>query len=154
MSEMTRRRNSGFTLIELMITLVVLSILVAIAYPSYRARVIESRRTDAHVLLEKAAADEERFYTMYNLYTTKVVAPGCSTGQTCGLGYNTDQSPGGYYTLAVTAATGKTISNGFLLTAMPTTKGAQNSDGKCATITLDSTGRKGFTGTGPLSACW
>ncbi len=151
---MTRRRNTGFTLIELMITLVVLSILVAIAYPSYRGRVIESRRTDAHVLLEKAAADEERFYTMYNVYTPTAVAPGCSSGQACGLGYGTNQSPEGYYTLTVAAATGKTISNSFLLTATPTTKGAQNADAKCSTITLDSLGRKGFTGTGPLSACW
>lgn len=149
-----RRAVAGFTLIELMITVVVIALLAAIAYPSYRGRVIESRRSDAHVLLQKAAADEERFYTLYNQYTATIVGTGSCAGSACGLSYPGSQSPEGYYTLSIAAPAGKTISTGYVLTATPTSKGAQDGDTQCKTITLDSTGAKGFTGSGTLDRCW
>jgi len=37
-------RNKGFTLLELMITLAIIGILAAIAYPSYQAHVLKTRR--------------------------------------------------------------------------------------------------------------
>ena len=40
------RRNSGFTLLEVLITVAVLSILVALAVPSFRAMLISGVRAD------------------------------------------------------------------------------------------------------------
>ena len=39
-----RMRQRGFTLIELVIVLLVISILVALGYPSYREQIRKSRR--------------------------------------------------------------------------------------------------------------
>ena len=56
-------RISGFTLIEVMIVVVILSILVAIAYPSYTKYTIQSRRSDAQIALTQAASLQEKFYS-------------------------------------------------------------------------------------------
>ena len=150
-------QNKGFTLIELMVTLAVFAILVAIAYPSYRQYIINSRRSDAKILLSDAATHEERFYTQYNTYTTTIVQTAGCTGSACGLGYATNLSPEGYYTLAVTVGPTGNINSSFLLTATPTTKGGQNNDTTCAAFTLDSTGVKASTNSSnavTTTQCW
>jgi type IV pilus assembly protein PilE len=52
----------GFTLIELMITVAIISILAAVAYPSYRSYVDKGRRAEARVMMLEAAQWMERFY--------------------------------------------------------------------------------------------
>ncbi|WP_276968674.1 type IV pilin protein, partial [Metallibacterium scheffleri] len=63
-------RDAGFTLIELMITLVVLAILTMIAVPIYEHQIEESRRTDARTALLELAEREERYYATNNAYTS------------------------------------------------------------------------------------
>ena len=75
----------GFTLIELMITVAVVGILAAIAYPSYQDSIRKSRRADAKSALLDAAHRQERFFTENNQYTNVLVAPGGCTGAACGL---------------------------------------------------------------------
>ena len=59
-----RKTVAGFSLIELMIALAVISILASIAYPNYMEYLQRARRAEcASVLLGQANAMERRFST-------------------------------------------------------------------------------------------
>ncbi len=64
-----RTQRRGFTLIELVITVAIVGILAAIAFPSYQAYVIRSNRTDAQQFLQQMTMDAERYFTRTNSYT-------------------------------------------------------------------------------------
>lgn len=135
-----RHKTKGFTLIELMITVAIIGILAAIAYPSYMESVMKSRRADAKSALLDGTQAMEKYYTENSKYTGATigtVVPSSSTD--------------GYYTLSFSVAPSAAA---FTLQATPTTKGKQNTD-KCGNFTLSSTGAKGVNG-GSLSVtdCW
>lgn len=67
---MKTSRFGGFTLVELMITVVILSILAAIAYPSYQGYVNQARRADAQSAIQQIANRLEKFFTYCNSYPT------------------------------------------------------------------------------------
>lgn len=70
--------HRGFTLIELMITVAILAIVVAVAYPSYTEQVAKSRRAEARTALLDGAQWMERFYSENFRYdrNTAAVATG------------------------------------------------------------------------------
>jgi len=130
------KNNNGFSLIELMIVVAIIGILSAIAIPSYKEYMTESRRSDAKVGLSKIADKQERYYLQNNTYTTDLAA--IATNAT---------SDGGFYIFDVVSAN----VSGFEVTA--TAIGDQASDTDCKTLSLTSTGLKSATGDDPTS-CW
>lgn len=130
------QKQRGMTLIELMIVLVVIAVLAGIAYPSYLNQVQKSRRADGISALNDAAMIMERCRSDNASYV------GCEAGVDA-------TSENGYYTIAATAAATDTTWS-FTATAV----GTQADDGKCATLTLDSQGIRGSTGSADADTCW
>ncbi len=147
---MIRLRQKGFTLIELMITVAIVAILAAVAYPAYRDQVLRTRRADAKGALMSFASAMERFYTQNNTYLG-AAAGGANTGAPAATVFAHTEAPidgtTKYYDLRITAAAAST----YTLQAQP--KGDQVNDTKCATLSLTQAGVRGATGTAPTT-CW
>lgn len=122
---MKRTQPAGFTLIELMIVVVIISIIAAVAYPSYQDSVSKARRSDGQAALLDILNAQERYFTENNTYT--VTLADIDRAAT---------SEDGHYTIEA-AACGTGIDVCVLLTASP--QGAQSSDGA---LTLNSLGVK------------
>jgi type IV pilus assembly protein PilE len=160
---------SGFTLIELMITIVVLGILAAIAYPNYTKYVRESRRSDATIAISQIAAREEKFLTECGVYSANFngVILDANAGTRCtGLGIGpiagTYTTLDGYYTMTIALKAGPPPLNaagggGYTITAVPASNQVADT-AYCATFTLDETGKRTATGTdGNMTTggkCW
>lgn len=140
---MIRDRQAGFTLMELMIAVVIVSILAAIAVPSYLEHMNKTRRTDGKAALLEASQKLERCYSMYNRFDHADCALAKADLPL--------DSPEGYYRI-----TGNIEPGSYALTATPVSPGPQDGDVDCATLTINQLNQKGATAGagGDASKCW
>jgi type IV pilus assembly protein PilE len=126
-----------------MITVAIIGILAAIAYPSYQNHVAHANRAEAEGILLENAQFLERNYTIANRYDQD------STGAATALPFTTSPKQGtAKYNIA--AAYGTAPAQTYTLTAKPT--GSMTGD-SCGNLTLDNTGLKGAS-TGTAATCW
>jgi type IV pilus assembly protein PilE len=79
------KSSAGFTLIELMITVAIVAILAAIAYPSYRNYVLRGQVANATDGLSAVSANMERYFQDNRTYlTANSFTPPCLTAATYG----------------------------------------------------------------------
>jgi type IV pilus assembly protein PilE len=145
-------RIGGFTLVELMITVVILAIIVAIALPSYQAQSQKARRTDARNALLDIAGREERFLSVSNAYSQLPSDVGYG-----GAAWPQNVTPNSYYSVTVTVpAPGFPAGTpSFLVTATPI--GLQVTDTTCATFTVNQIGQQTAQNSGGVdtsTTCW
>ncbi len=133
----TIKKHQGFTLIELMITVAILGILAALAYPSYTAQVQKSRRADAQVALQEIAQRQEAYFLRNRSYAKDVTQLGYAATSTEGqYALSIAPTPNTCTGLAVAACTG------YVASAAPATGKPQVHDKPCQALTLDDRGRK------------
>lgn len=139
-----RRKCRGFTLVELVIVVLIISVLAAIAYPAYQNSVVKTRRVAAKSCLLESEMFLQRFYTTnlrydQSLMAVPVALPACTAG--------TDVT--NHYTVALTAVAART----YTLTATPIgLQAAKDTD--CGTLSINQLGTKTKAGTQTLDYCW
>jgi type IV pilus assembly protein PilE len=155
-----RIQAGGFTLTELLITLVILGLLAAFGLPALFKYGLQSREASTQAALRRIAHRQSQWFAAHHAYA--------SLNQ---LGYPVDTSLAAIYldkdgaasgnanresiyriTLRLRAASAGNDEAYYLITAEPIND--QVSDTRCGTLSLASTGQVGATGTLGEAGCW
>ena len=134
---MTAKRSTGFSLVELLVVVAIVSIITAVAVNMYSDNVISSNRTEGRSALQTAAGTLEKCRSLYGSY------------QAANCNYADFTTESNYYNITIGNLTRTT----FTLTAIPAPGSRQTGDAECTSLTLTNTGLKGGTGTDPTE-CW
>ena len=142
--------RKGFSLIELLIVLTIISVISAMGYPSFRDYLIRAHRIDGQSALIELACRMETYHMQNKTYQTATIGTGTKTDVLSS--YVTKQ---GWYRLSINHAN----DTRYLLQATPINTQAMN-DTLCQSLTLDSFGVQG-TAAGPAGEptsssehCW
>jgi type IV pilus assembly protein PilE len=152
MSKPSRKRRSlGFTLIEQMVTVAIVSILATIAVTTYTSQIQKSRRTEAKTALLDLAGREERLFSTTNAYSGDELFLGYATVSTA----MTNMPFGNrYYTLTAVATNNPPNPPTYTLTASPVAGQSQANDTTCGSFSVNQLGQETVTGTGTAASCW
>lgn len=124
----------GFTLIELMITVAIIGLLAAIAYPSYTSQIAKGRRAECRSGLLQSMQQQERYYSQYNAYAP--FAKAASIAKT--KAYSGDSAATSSCLLSGVDCTGATPNQCIELQAYPV-----RADSSIDYLYVDSDGNKG-----------
>lgn len=129
--------QSGLTLIELMVTVSIIAIIAAVAFPAYERQSLKAKRTDGIGLLMEIASKQERYIVDHGAFATTL----------SGLGYSSGLTSKGYYEVSLVTSNND---QSYLLTANP--QGGQ-ADDACGKLYLDNTGNRTWSETS-VENCW
>lgn len=134
----TRRNTVGFTLIELMITIVIIGLLASVAYPSYQDSVRQSRRVDAKSTLLALQIEVEKRRANKRTYVDSLPVADAAAAFA---------SSDGYYSIQFS----NLGQNTFTITATPVAGTDQASD-TCVSFIINENGPD--TSSADKRSCW
>ncbi|MDM8568159.1 type IV pilin protein [Thiotrichales bacterium HSG1] len=148
-------KDKGFTIIELMIVVVIIAILTAVAYPSYRQHVLTSNRLEAKASLLELSQLQENFYVENNRYATTLVGLNAQQAGFAKEGETfVSKNPkldiyNGHYELSLTGT-----NDTYTITAKAVR--SQTEDTSCIIFTIDQAGDKiaNDNAEQPSDKCW
>src|ERR1019366_8632313 len=104
---------AGFSLVELMVTIMIAAILLTIAVPAYQTFIRKSRRTDAKTAVLDLAGREETLFSTWNKYSVTPADVGY-------VGAFPQPVGSGYYTInVVVQPAAANTPPSFVVTALP-----------------------------------
>jgi type IV pilus assembly protein PilE len=148
---MTKTISQGFSLIEVMVVVAIVTILAAVVYPSYQDSVRKAKRAEGRAALMQLMQQQERYYSQrstYIAFSSASTDPNEKQFQW----HSSDSPRKSAYEISGAACAGDTIENCVVLTARPGTGNVDSgyTDAKCRNLGLSSTGRKTADG----NDCW
>jgi type IV pilus assembly protein PilE len=141
MSPNLKATQRGFTLMELMITVAVVGILAAVAYPTYVEQVAKGRRAEAQATLLAGQQWMERFYSENYSYYKNSAGTTVDDASQFKARFSTSPAAGNgapLYDLAVSAPVAGTS---YTITAKRKT-GAAMAEDRCGDFSVDHLGRR------------
>jgi type IV pilus assembly protein PilE len=154
------KKVSGFTLVELMIVILVASILVSIAVPTYMNSVRKARRTEARNSLLDLAAREERFFNTNPSigYTSLAANLGyAAAGSATDMASTSIPVGSNYYTLSISNIAAGTTTTTPTYTLTATAINDQLKDSSCRTYVVTQAGVQTSADTSSAdttATCW
>ncbi|MBS0596757.1 MAG: prepilin-type N-terminal cleavage/methylation domain-containing protein [Burkholderiaceae bacterium] len=148
---MHTKQARGFTLIEVMITVAIVAILAAIAYPSYLEQIAKGKRSECRSGALQTMQQEERYFGQYNTYIAASAPPAAAKVKN----FSGDNAASSACTIsAVICDTGQTVAQCIEARSTP-----KYSDPKgIEYLYVDSNGARGCsiggTRTTTEKACW
>jgi type IV pilus assembly protein PilE len=141
---------AGFSLIELMVTVMIAAILLTIAVPAYQTFIRKSRRTDAKTAVLDLAGREETLFSTWNKYSVTPADVGY-------VGAFPQPVGSGYYTITVVVPSPTSPAPSFLVTALPVAGTSQVLDAPCQQFSVDQLGNQTALDSGGAvntQTCW
>jgi len=126
---MRRYSNTGFTLIELMIVVVIVGVLTLVAYPAYQSFVVKANRAEAQSYLMHIAQREQLYFNDARTYA----------GSAADLKTETPERVDKNYAVTFDITTSPPPT--FIITAEPKS-GSQQAKAKDGVLSIDNTGEK------------
>jgi type IV pilus assembly protein PilE len=130
--------SRGFHLVEMLSTLAIMSILVALCLPLYSNYLMQGRRLEAATSLSTLAIAMEKFHIEHHTYADATLAAL----------HIPETLSGNHYRLMIQTAS----NHDYTLLAEPI--GKQAKDDNCKGLLLYADGRKAVTGTARMEECW
>jgi type IV pilus assembly protein PilE len=159
MTDLSRQR--GFTLVEMIVTMVILATLAAIAIPSYTKHVLTSHRVEGKSALLDLASMEERYFSINNQYTNNPSNLGYTASAGAAFYVGTDQYyevlANGINVQPATPPTSTTTGTPATFNITATAVGRQAQDTACFTFVVYSSGQQTAqtsSGTDNSITCW
>lgn len=146
----SRARQTGVTLIEMMVVVVVLAILAAYAFPSYAQFIVRTKRNAGTSMLLQVADRQQQFFMDNKQYATTFTAlgfPAATFMITDDGSFCADGDADRVYNFSLTNTSATT----YTVTATPQLMQATR-DTDCGNLTLTHTGLKGNSAGG--GNCW
>jgi type IV pilus assembly protein PilE len=143
-------RTRGFTLVEMMIVLLIVAVLASLAYPGYAGYMTRTRRMEGKVALILAMQQQEQHHAVHHTYVAF-----SNAAPLAGLPWWSGNTAAvSAYELDAEACPGADLGDCVQLRARPGTAqvDARFLDPECGTLTLNSRGEQGASGSS--GRCW
>jgi len=147
-------RLSGFTLVELMLSITIVAVLTSITLPAYQGQVRKSQRSIGRAVLLEVLARQEQFFIFNKHYADKLMLLGYATDPVT-IGSDgqevTTSSARKIYVISLRNILPAALPQRYVLAATPLL--GQAKDLLCGTLIISSKGVKSASA-GAASSCW